>query len=343
MLRKGWQRIARGRARHRWLAHCADPLACERLPPGGELSPQEALVLVQEADAHAVLPALVRNFPPFMAGADYDAARDDAVARRRMIFGQAVMLRLHADDLSAATREMPVTVIKGIAFARCIYPDPVLRSFTDIDLLVAPKVVPQVNALLVARGFELAELDEQAERLEAKWVLSSNHGILVEVHTNMVHHPGLRRSMSLTFDDLAPSLGRPAAHLTIAVVHGALHQYERLQQVMDVCQAARALRTSEDERDFEQLVGRAGCRLSAVTGLELAHRLFGEHKCLEIARGLGPEPYQKHSRALISPRVVLSTKSTERPLYSWRRKAFRALLKRNRNSRALPTRGMVAS
>lgn len=286
--------------------------------------------LVAEAEMHGVLPALVRNFPGFCEAAEYDAVREDALARRRMTFGQVVILRRYADDLIAATRGLPVTVVKGATFARTIYPDAALRSFTDVDLLVAPSAVSQVYAHLESRGFELVAFDEQAERLEAKWALIADPCIMVEVHTNMVHHPGLRRSMSLTFDDLADDLEGSSGHLTIAVLHGALHQYERLQQLVDIVQAARGITTVDDERKFERMVTRAGGRLAAIMGLELAHRLFDKPRCLEIARGLGPERYLRRSRMLISPRVACTTKSAERPLHSWRRSAFRALLKRNR-------------
>jgi hypothetical protein len=331
--------VLRNRRIHLWLVHCADPVGPHGAPPPAVLSPQELQQLVREADAHAVIPALIRNWPEFAEGPDYGAARDEALARRRVLFTLAMMLRRHSDALLDGMRGLPAAIVKGRTFARTIYPDAALRSFTDVDLLVDPSAVRQVSAVLAAQGFKVAEHDP--ERMEAKWVHTANPSLLVEVHTNMVHHPGLRESISLTFDDVCGNMECPAVLLAIAAVHGALHQFERLQQVVDICQAARALKTAEEEQRFERLVKRIGGRLAAIAGLQLAHRLFCEPRCSEIAGHLGSERYAGLSRLLISPEVVLSTKSGERSLYSWRRKIFRDLLKRGGTPQPLASSGGV--
>jgi hypothetical protein len=60
----------------------------------------------------------------------------------------------------------------------------------------------------------------------------------------------------------------------------------------------------------------------------LAARLFGEERCADIARAIGPVPHARLARVLISRAVVTSTMSSRRVLHSWRRGAFRGLLKR---------------
>ena len=54
---------------------------------------------------------------------------------------------------------------------------------------------------------------------------------MIEVHTDVVHAPSLRASLSLTYDDLAEdTYETPAGMLMIAIVHGAFsHGFERLQ------------------------------------------------------------------------------------------------------------------
>ncbi len=77
------------------------------------------------------------------------------------------------------------------------------------------------------------------------------------------------------------------------------------------------------------LLEKSGARLSAITGLRLAHRLFGEPRCLEIARGLGPEKYSYLASRLIGPSLATSTmNSGSRFIHAWRRQGFRELLKR---------------
>ena len=155
-------------------------------------------------------------------------------------------------------------------FARTIYPSAGFRNFTDIDLLVAPEAEPQLARVLKEQGFELAEYDRDPDRQEWKWLHRDNDALMIEVHTNLAHHPELRRAISITYEDLAGIAETPAALLTVALVHGALERYELLRQVVDVCQAARAVDTTEEERRFEALVRQTGARFAAIAGLDLA-------------------------------------------------------------------------
>jgi hypothetical protein len=222
-----------------------------------------------------------------------------------------------------------MAVIKGPVFARALYPEPELRTFTDIDVLVAPAAEPQLAALLMTCGYEIADEDVAPVRNEWKWVKRDNPTLMIEVHTDLVHAPSLRASLSLTYDDLADDVETPAGCLMIAIVHGAFsHGFERLQHVVDVCQAARALATAEDERCFERLVERTGARYAAAVSLDLAGRMRAEPRCQEIAQALGPESRIRMARLLIDRSVLTTTKTRWRVIHSWRRQMFRELLKR---------------
>jgi len=165
-------------------------------------------------------------------------------------------------------------------------------------------------------------------RNEWKWVKRDNPTLMIEVHTDLVHAPSLRASLSLTYDDLAEDTETPAGCLMIAIVHGAFsHGFERLQHVVDVCQAARAL-PAADERHFEKLVERTGARYAAAVSLDLAGRMLAEPRCYEIAQALGPESSLRIARLLIDRSVLTTTKTRWRAVYSWRRQMFRELLKR---------------
>ena len=196
-------------------------------------------------------------------------------------------------------------------------------------MLVAPKAMPRLAAVLTERGFALAEDGAVDARNEWKWVHRDNDALMIEVHTDVVHAPSLRARLSLTYDDLAEDPEAPAACLMIAIVHGAFsHGFERLQHVVDVCQAARALATVADERRFQRLVERVGAGYAATVSLDLAGRLFGEPRCREIALALGSERRGRLARRLIDHAVVTSTQTPRRILHSWRRQWFRELLKR---------------
>ena len=310
-----------------WLLHCADPLGPRTAPPRRALSLEEARELVTQADQHGVLPAVLRHFPPFQGDAAFAAVKADALTLHRSKLTFSLMLRAHGEALIAAAAGLPVVVVKGPVFSRTIYPSSGLRNFTDIDLLIAPEAEPQLARVLAQHGFELAEYDP--DRQERKWLHRDNDALMIEVHTNLVHHPELRKNMSISHEDLAGIAETPAALLTVAAVHGALERYELLRQVVDVCQAARKVDTAEEEHRFEALVQQTGTRFAAIAGLDLAYRLLGEPRCRELARGLGPARYTTLARLLLGRSAITSTMVRARFLHSWRRQGFRILLKRS--------------
>jgi hypothetical protein len=274
---------------------------------------------------------VLRQFPPFQAAdGAFGNAKADALARHRSALAYSLMLRAHGEALMAAAADLPVAMVKGPVFSRTIYPAPNLRTFTDIDLLVAPDAEPQLALLLHKQGFQLAEYKRDPNRQEWKWLHRDNDAVMIEVHTNLVHHPELRAAMSVSFQDLAGIAETPAALLTVALVHGALHRFERLRQVVDICQAARQLKTVTEERRLELLLQSTGARWAAVVGLDLAFRLFAEPRCRELACGLGPARYSRFARLLVSPSTISSAMTSARVYHSWRRQAFRLLLKRSR-------------
>ena len=313
-----------------WLVHCADPLGRPNAPPGRVLSSSQARELVRQAEMHGVLPAVLRNYPPFHDDAAFADVKADALARQRPLLAYSLMLRAQLEALLPALTGQPVVVVKGPVFARSIYPAPHLRTFTDVDLLVAPEAVKEVGQVLDAHGFSLVGCSGDAHRQEWKWVCRHHEALAIEVHTNLAHHPELRAAISLTYRDLAGVAETPAGLLTVAVVHGALDCFERLRHVVDICQAARSLVTVDQERLLQVLVERTGARLAAITGLELAFGLFAEPRCRELARALGPVRYGAAARLLLRRSVFVSAMTSVRALHSWRRQAFRLLLKRRR-------------
>jgi hypothetical protein len=319
-----------------WLIHCADPLGPRTAAPRRELSPPEAMALVDQAERHGVLPAVLRNFPAFQRDRNaFAVIKAAALARQRTAYAFAAMLRHVGDGLMTAAAGLPMVIVKGPVFAHSIYPAPRLRPFTDIDVLVAPRAVGALSAMLETQGFDLAEHDRSYP--EWKWLHRENDALMVEVQTDLVHAPSLRRTLSLTYDDIATIAETPAAQLIIAIVHGSLgNHFAKLGQVVDICQAARKLKTAEDERRFESLVERTGARLAATTGLALAGRFFEEPRCLDIARAFGPQPSAWFASLLIGKSVVLSTTTSARSLHAWRRQTFRLLLKCKPHRRPSP-------
>jgi glycosyltransferase involved in cell wall biosynthesis len=323
------------KAVNRWLAYCADPTGPHTDRPERVPSPAAMRQLIAESDAHGVLPAVMQTLSTLTLADEYKDAMDDALARRRIGIAFSTMLRLHADAISNAAGDLPLTVVRGQTFARLIYPESSLRPFTDIDLLVAPEAVPAVSAIIESQGFVTVTKGRDPQRPEARWLHRDNDMLTIKVATNLVHHPKLSASLSLAYADVAEGPHSPAALLTIATLHGALQRFERLHQVADICQAARSLSTSKDEAALWRMLDRTGGRFAAVAGLELAYRIFREPRCREIARAIGPVRYASLAGALVGQSAVVSTMGYTRAHYSWRRQLFRMLLMNSRTLSAL--------
>lgn len=312
-----------------WLIYGADPVRNLLPIPASRLSPSQFQQLIEEAEAHGVLPAVVKNLSELIDGSEYASAHADAAARQRMSLCYSVMLRHYSEAIRKAAAGLSATIVKGPSFARLLYSDSRLRPFTDIDLLVTPAAVPVISRILKEHGFVFRDDEYNPERHEAKWVHKDSPLLMVEVHTNLVHQPRLRTSLSLTYDDIADAPESPAALLAIATLHGALHRFERIRQVVDICQAARAMGSAQDEAQFEKLLNRTGGRFAAIAGLDLAYRLFREPRCRELAIRLGSLRHRVLTRTLIDHSAVTSTMNRSRFFHSWRRQLFRLLLQRS--------------
>ncbi|MET4632583.1 nucleotidyltransferase family protein [Kaistia defluvii] len=330
------------RADGRLLIALADPESS--LAPMS-LAPERAHLLLSQAERHGVLPAVLRKLRPILASADLRPVRDDFVARFSAGVAFNMQLRVEAKRLATALRaaHQPALLIKGHDFADNIYPDPVLRPTSDIDIIVPLKSLASVEAVVASSGFGLLPDQRDDEQLERKWIHSVHRRLMLEIQGNLVHAPGLRSKLSLGFAELCPhgdpaEAARPSTRLAIAGVHAASsHHFELLRLVVDVLQAARRLQGAAEEQTLEDLVRRSGIRLALVAALDLAATLYDDKRCREIGRALAPVRFRGAARLLINGDVVMAMETGERALQSWRRSLFRELLKRGPGRDSLPS------
>jgi hypothetical protein len=306
----------------RWIVHCSDPVGARTPAPTRPLPVEQAGALVDMAEAHGVLGAVLRNFPPFHQDGAFDDARNDARDRHRTNAAFSILLSRQADGLMEDLQGVPATIVKGPVFAARLYPSRSLRTFSDVDILADEGALPRIREVLDRRGFRLAE----DQMREIKWLHRENENIMVEVQTDLIHAETLHHVVSLPYSILAPGAQEPAGLLLTAVVHGGAHQFERLQHVVDICQAARALTSLVDEQAFLDMVKAAGARYLAYGGLMLAARLFNEPRCRGLAHALGRVRFNLAARLLLDRTTVMSSTDRRRGLHNWRRQDFRILI-----------------
>ncbi|MCL4766618.1 MAG: nucleotidyltransferase family protein [Hyphomicrobiaceae bacterium] len=333
----------------RLLISIADPAG---RAPSPSLAPDPARIelVLAAAENHGVLPAAIRALSRLVRGGGGEPARSSGsaaaaagsaaldAARLKLAYqtGFQMMLSHHAGRVMAAfaSAGIPGAIVKGAAFARRLYPEPSLRTFTDVDVLIAEPDRSRTAGSMRALGFELFEFaDRQGKDYhEQKWLLSAQPDVLVELHTNLVHSPKLRGAMSIGYVDVLEAGDGDSADATalllVAAAHGAVgHQLDRLQHLVDVTQAARGVAGPIDADRLARVSERCGVTLAITGALQLAGRTFGEPRCLGLAKRLMPSPIARLPGRLLSPGLVVRGQSRGRTRGSWRRKLFRQALR----------------
>ena len=234
---------------------------------------------------------------------------------------------------------MPAVVLKGPDFADRLYPDPGLKPFRDIDLLVPPRALADIEQVLEHLGYRPAEpapMKHAGGYGQRSWRPSDGPGGNLEIHHNLVNSPTLRRRVSVEFDDLeidensaaAAELPKPSpsALLLIAAVHGATsHSFDRLQILCDVCQSVRGAAGHIDNQWLAKKAKQTGSSFAVATALALAGRALGEPACFSLLQELRRALPIRIWPGLLTPSVVLRSHS---PVGAFRREIFRELLKR---------------
>jgi hypothetical protein len=337
-----------------WLLAVADPEGPRSPWPGRRLKAAGVASLCLLANQHGVLPAVLRQVEQLLRDepaklladvktvSEASPAIEQAKHRLAQRSAIAMFLRVEAqrlvDELAAAGAG--AIVLKGAEFAVRLYAQSALRTFGDIDLLVRLRDWEAVNATLAGLGYEWREqrmkyADGYSER---SWEHPAMPGATVEVHSNLVNSPTVRRGVSVELDDLSLETGpdgwpraTPAGLLIIAAVHGAAsHGFDKMQHLCDVAQIVRGRAGPVDEKSLRECAVKTGAGLSLATALDLTARCLNEPACAQLLGRLELRWPRRMVRLLMTPAVVVRSQGALRHCVTWRRRALRQMLKRRR-------------
>lgn len=205
-------------------------------------------------------------------------AADRLAARLEAEALLAVRLEAELIRLGPHLERWGAVVLKGTVLAHEAYPDPALRPFSDIDLLVAPGSVPRAIAGLQHLGYERPRPDpcpRFAERVAKATVLVHPAGLAVDLHRTLVAGElgeridvaGIvsRRRMARAghLEVPAPSWD---AHLVEVALHAVVgDRLGRALSLRDVAQVA-----SHPDLDGDRVIALAGAwRVDAAVALGL--------------------------------------------------------------------------
>jgi hypothetical protein len=247
--------------------------------------------LIEAAEYHGVAPSLygIVNsacpdlVPENVASALRDSYRDSA--RRSLILTARLFALLDAFEAEG----IPVVPLKGPVLAESLYPDPLLRPFSDLDLLIHKEDVPAALQLLKREGYalgahlarlslpalmklncELLFRQERMTQVDLQWdIAPADYPFRFDVEI-------LWRSLGRTRigeREVASLSGESL--LLFLCVHGAKHLWSRLQWLGDVARLVGAqVRAQPDFAGALETATEARCDRPLLLGLLLAHDLL---------------------------------------------------------------------
>lgn len=218
--------------------------------------------LLRLAEHHGVLPLLARNLLPHINRFPTEAERslhtafDDNLRRNLWFASELVRIVSHFEHT-----DLLVVPYKGPVLAESVYGDLALRSFGDLDILIAPADFDRAKQALVELGYtptpdaaadpdRLVQLERLARRIGYELPFDSAAGKhLVELQWALLPH---FYSVDLRAEDLlaragAASIGGRATRslssedlLLVLCLHAAKHLWMRLMWTCDVAETMRS-------------------------------------------------------------------------------------------------------
>jgi hypothetical protein len=169
-------------------------------------------------------------------------------------------------------RDVRVLILRGPALAFSLYPDPAMRTSSDLDLLVMPKNVVQARGILEGLGYTcMAKRFEVARDFfrEECFIDQKNSGNKFPVDLHWVHwelHPFFKGSEKVEIEDLfqrawkveTPTLTFETLHPVDYLIHSAIHlvmihrMEMRLSWIYDTALLAQHLQVPADWQTLQE-------------------------------------------------------------------------------------------
>jgi hypothetical protein len=223
------------------------------------------------ADAEDLLPALAHLAAALPDSVVPAAARARLIGEARAARARHLVMTTELGRLLRGCRAagLPVIVLKGPALAETVYPEPALRPFSDLDLLVRPADRLAMDALL--RDLGLRRLaDEHTWEFDIAWdgatLYEAPAGVRVDLHWSLLTEPRFAwspgeqadvwgRAVPLTVaGERGLQLGREDLVLHLAT-HLAVHH--SLASTLRYWDVALVLERAGADLDWEALLARA--------------------------------------------------------------------------------------
>lgn len=253
-------------------------------------------VVLEDAVAHGVVPLLYHHLSAVEEDGDDPIPTAVAAWFRRVSIAGAARRLLLLNELKGVLADLeaagaPGVVWKGPALAYSAYPEPELRPFADLDILVRRRDISRAHEALASRGYTprpglaLSDGDSFARSNHTVPMIHGPTGVCVDLHwgggaryfsSAMDTDSLCEQAGPLVVDDtVVPALLLEPLLLALSV-HGAKHgpfPWPRLRWITDV----EAVLRSYPKDGWPALLDRAratGCQRMVLLGIGLAQELL---------------------------------------------------------------------
>lgn len=182
--------------------------------------------------------------------------------------------------------------LKGQVLSQQLYGDPGVRQSKDIDLLVSPRDLAQINQLLLAEGYTLAESYHDLTPAQADFLLTALHhheyhhqerGVVLELHWRFAYWQEAQMQQfwhdttTITFGGLDVQVLSNDLQFLYLCDHGAIHKWFRLKWLGDIARIIADDRIASWEQliklaeqlDLGRSLGQAALLVTVLYGIEL--------------------------------------------------------------------------
>lgn len=276
--------------------------------------------LLGMAYRHNLGPLLYRSLEAVAPNTVPEAVRAELKARLQIDIQNSLFLTKELQDLLALFNRHNLLVLpyKGPVLATSVYHELALRPFSDLDILVRERDILPAMDVLTACGYEIirplriaqAEKKIQSRRVKqlvekSPWAYQlvlahPDRHVVVELHWRIAPKYIFPNDSDPLWQDLSPvSLGKttvlsfaPENLLWFLGVHGAKHQWQRLNWLCDLAELMRVY----PHLNWDQIVAQAtqlGIERRLYLGLLLAHCLLATPLPQAIERKIQTTPQVK--------------------------------------------------
>ncbi len=248
--------------------------------------------IFRRARTHALVPNLWSYLKNRPGDLPLKAAQTFRKEYHRYVASLEIKKKYYQPILEILSKNLSsVVILKGIYLAEKFYPQEILRSFSDLDLLIPENEQPKAEKLLKNQGYKGIEQWDRffwEKPYEIKIFQREKEPLLeIEIHNHLINKSRYRRALNLDMEEVwsqvkpTTVLGQKVYELALnhlllyLIFHQSItHRFDRIIWLYDLHQIITKRRESINWEEFKELTFTVKARTFVYLALSMTKRLF---------------------------------------------------------------------